>query len=400
MPLQIVRDDITRMSVDAIVNATNPRLIGEGGVDRAIHVAAGEKLLKKCKKIGSCETGQVVLTRGYDLPAKYIIHTVGPVYQDGWHGEEEQLRSCFRNSMKMAARKRCRTLAIPLISTGTYGYPRDQVMQIAIQEISRFLMKMDMMIYLVVFDRASTMISQKLFPDIMEYINERYVEEHSFIRNSQQLPYSQSPLPSPRDSDSIDSKYLKEPMAWETARKQNRNEQFSTNGDIDNRWEPTNEGYGSRQNPRYRYRKGSETVGERHSGPRMGAPVGSSSSRSLDDMIREMDESFSQMLLRKIDEKGMTDAECYIKANIDRKLFSKIRKNPLYKPSKPTAIAFAIALELNLNESREMLMKAGYALSHSNKFDIIIEYFISNGIYNIFEINEALFEFDQSLLGG
>ena len=333
MPLQIIRQDITKMQVDAIVNAANESLLGGGGVDGAIHRAAGKGLLAECRRLGGCKTGKAKLTNGYDLPAKYVIHTVGPVYSDGKHGEKLLLESCYRESLALALTYQCESVAFPLISSGAYGYPKDQALKVAIDVISDFLLKNEMTVYIVIFDKAAYTISEKLFTDIAEYIDDKYVDEHTERRREYVRAYRAMQSVAPVE-------------ACECA-----------------------------------------------------SAVTPFVSADLDKKLREIDESFSQMLLRKIDEKGMTDTECYKKANINRKLFSKIRSDMHYKPSKPTAIAFAVSLELSLAETEDMLKKAGFVLSHSNKFDLIIEYFISNGNYNIFEINEALFAFDQSLLG-
>ena len=337
MPLEIVRNDITKMTVDAIVNAANESLLGGGGVDGAIHYAAGPELLAECKTLGGCKTGKAKITGAYNLPAKYVIHTVGPIYEDGRHGEKDLLESCYRESLALAKEHNCETVAFPLISSGVYGYPKDQALKVAIDVISDFLLENEMKVYIVIFDKAAYKISEKLFSDIAEYIDDNYVDEHTDYRRER------SRMNYPCQSVMIDSA---QPEFLDLC-------EFKAMATEDD----------------------------------------------LDERIKQIDESFSQMLLRKIDEKGMTDAECYKKANIDRKLFSKIRSDVHYKPSKPTAIAFAISLELTLSETEDMLKKAGFALSHSNKFDIIIEYFISKGNYNIFEINEALFAFDQSLLG-
>ena len=337
MPLEIVRNDITKITVDAIVNAANESLLGGGGVDGAIHYAAGPKLLAECKTLGGCKTGKAKITGGYNLPAKYVIHTVGPIYEDGKHGEKALLESCYRESLDLAKEYNCETVAFPLISSGVYGYPKDQALKVATQVIGDFLLKNEMKVYIVIFDKAAYKISEKLFSDIAEYIDDNYVDKHTDYRRGR------SRMNYPCQSVMIGSAQPKYFDLCEC--------KAMAPGD------------------------------------------------DLDAKLKQIDESFSQMLLRKIDEKGMTDAECYKKANIDRKLFSKIRGDVHYKPSKPTAIAFAISLELTLSETEDMLKKAGFALSHSNKFDIIIEYFISKGIFDIFEINEVLFAFDQSLLG-
>ncbi|MDO4565089.1 MAG: O-acetyl-ADP-ribose deacetylase [Clostridia bacterium] len=335
MPLQIVRNDITKMKVDAIVNAANSSLLGGGGVDGAIHRAAGPKLLEECKGLHGCEIGSAKITKGYNLPCKYVIHAVGPIWQGGSFGEREKLVSCYKTALKLAKEHDCESVAFPLISSGAYGYPKDKALKVAIETISDFLFENDMTVYIAVFDRSAYRISEKLFSDIEEYIDDNYVDLHTHIKAElRRIP----PLAELEASEAIRSREVPYSAKLTTM-------------------------------------------------------------PSLDDAVRRLDESFSEMLLRKIDESGMTDAQCYKKANIDRKLFSKIRSDKLYKPSKPTAIAFAIALELSLTETKDMLMKAGFALSHSSKFDVIIEYFIEHGNYNIFEINEALFAFDQSLLG-
>ncbi len=363
MPLVLVRNDITKMNVDAIVNAAKPTLLGGGGVDGAIHRAAGPELLAECRTLGGCERGQAKITGAYRLPCKYVIHTVGPVYEGGNHGESQVLASCYRSAMALAREYHCETVAFPLISAGVYGYPKDQALRIAVNVLSETMFETDMTVYIVVYGHDSLETGRKLFTDVAEYIDDNYVSAHTDIR----------------DRWGIRRLINRLEEAPDRIQESEKDESCKASAFFDS--EPTQKLFSARDR------------GQLLESPAAAMPL------SLDDALRQMDESFTQMLLRKIDEKGMTDAACYKKANIDRKLFSKIRGDIHYKPSKATVLAFAIALELPLSETREMLTKAGYALSHSNKFDIIVEYFIQKGNYNIFEINEALFAFDQSLLG-
>ena len=341
MPLEIIRNDITKMAVDAIVNAAKESLLGGGGVDGCIHSAAGPELLAECRTLGGCKTGDAKITKAYRLPCKYVIHTVGPVWNGGQYGEKEKLISCYRTSLALAKEHKCETVAFPLISSGIYGYPKDQALRVAVDTIGEFLMENDMTVYIVIFDRAAYQISGKLFADIAEYIDDHYVDEHT---DSQR----------------------------EHLRRLNRLGKKSM-------------------------------VCEDEAPDFMAAPCApmamSIAGGSLDDMLGELDAGFSETLLKLIDRTGKKDSEIYKKANVDRKLFSKIRNNPDYKPSKATAIAFAIALELDLEETRDFIARAGFALSRSSKFDVIIEYFIKQKNYDVFAINEALFAFDQSLLG-
>ena len=328
MPLIIVRNDITKMPVDAIVNAAKESLLGGGGVDGCIHRAAGPELLAECRRLGGCKTGDAKITKAYLLPCRYVIHTVGPVWRGGGHGEREQLASCYQTSLALAQAHNCETVAFPLISSGIFGYPKDQALRVAADTIGEFLLGSDMTVYLVIFDRKAYQISGKLFADIAAYIDDHYVDAHTDFRRERM-----------RRIGLVESRML---TAYEDA------------------------------------------------------PMAAS---GLDEALAHLDTGFSETLLKLIDRSGKKDAEVYKKANVDRKLFSKIRNNPGYKPSKSTAIAFAIALELNLDETRDLIARAGYALSASSKFDVIIEYFIGREKYDIFEINEALFAFDQSLLG-
>ncbi len=327
MPLEIVRNDITKMKTDAIVNAANSSLKMGGGVCGAIFNAAGARALQEaCDQIGFCAVGGAVYTEAFSLDAKYIIHTVGPVWQGGGNDEEVLLQNSYRNSLEIAHSLGCDSISFPLISTGIFGYPKEPALQIAISAIESFLMVYEMHVYLVVFDKQSFKISETLYRSIVAFIDENEVS-------------------------ALEKKGT-------------------------------------------RYRKKSDLEPTLYS---VEAEVKVES--SLNDIFKDMNESFSQRLLRFIDEKKMTDTETYKKANIDRKLFSKIRNNTEYTPLKKTIIAFAVALELDLTETEDLLEKAGYRLSRSHKFDLIILYFIEQKNYNIYEINEALFAFDQTLLG-
>ena len=341
MPLQIIRQDITKMRVDAIVNTTNEEMIGYSGVDLAIHTIAGAELDAECAKLAPLGLGQAKLSGAYGLPCKYVIHTSGPVWRGGLVGESIILRSCYIESLKLAVKSGCRSIAFPLISSGVYGYPKDQVLKFAIQTITEFLFAHELTVYLCVFDKESYSFSQKLFSDIQEFINDEYVDEHdedfyeAFDGSIDEMPMA---------------KCIHAPMCADAMMPRKRE-------------------------------------------------TSSAAGKSLREYMKQMDRSFQEMLFDLIDESGMTDVECYKKANVDKRTFSKIKSNKDYKPSKQTVIAFAISLQLDMDTTQELLATAGFTLSKSKVFDQIIRYFIHHGNYNIFEINEALFEFDQQLLG-
>ena len=340
MPLQIIRQDITKMQVDAIVNTTNEEMVGYSGVDLAVHTLAGKELDEACAKLAPLGLGQAKITQGYNLPVQYIIHTSGPTWRGGLAGESVILKSCYIESLKLAVAHKCSTVAFPLISAGVYQYPKDQVLKFAIQTITEFLLDHELTVYICVYDKDSYSFSQKLFSDIKAFINDEYVDEH--------------------DEDFYDDLEICSAVLYEEAEL---------------------------------------IIKERK---KMSASVMPSvADTSLEEYLKAMDKSFAYKLFDWIDERGMTDVECYKKANVDKRIFSKIKSNPgTYKPTKQTAVAFAIALELNLDETQDLLSSAGLTLSRGLVFDKIIRYFIQKEIYDIFAINEALFEFDQPLLGG
>ena len=335
MPFEIIRQDITNMKTDAIVNPTNNELKPTGGVCGAIFEKAGYEILeKKCKKIGYLETTEAVITKGYNLDCKYIIHTVGPIWDNAKSDNATLLYNTYTNCLKLAKSKKCNSIAFPLISSGNFGYPKDKALDIATNAIKNFLLENDMLIYLVVFDRESFKINKDLFDSITQYIDDNYVEFNKYKFR-------------PNTPESLDD------LSISILENVNRKSSIYKIESVD---------------------------------------------KNLLDALSKAEDTFSQYLLKLKNSSGMTDAQVYKKANIDRRLFSKIRNNKDYTPSKPTVLSLAIALELNLDKTNDLLRKAGFALSHSNKFDIIIEYFISNQIYDIYKINETLFSFDQNIL--
>lgn len=332
------------MNCDAIVNSTNSTLVGTGGADAEIHRIGGAKLDAACARLGMCPVGEARITKGYGLPCRYVIHTAGPIWDGGAGAAAESLRACYRSSLLLAKQRKCKSVALPLIGVNVLGVPRTVAMRTAVAVIGEFLLSNDMDIYLVVFGPEEFGLSERLFPNVQSYIDDHYAASRR--ESGQTIRFRFHAHGRAQQSSFAASEASVPADTFEESRR---------------------------------------------------------ASMSMADTERfiasQLDESFSQMVLRKIDEKGMKETECYKRANLDRKLFSKLRGNPQYRPSKTTAIALGIALELPLDEMRELLSKAGYALSHSSKFDLIVEFFLRNGNYNIFEINEALFAFDQNLLG-
>ena len=349
MPFEIVRNDITNMQVDAIVNSANPRPVVGLGTDSSIHEKAGPELLAARKKIGPIAMGQAAITPAFRLYAKYVIHTVGPVWDGGSYGEESLLRSCYDRSLKLALEYDCKSIAFPLIATNNYGFPKDKALQIAVAAFSEFLLEHEMQIYLVVFDRGAYKLSEKLVSSIASYIDDHYVQ------------------------------------AWEEAtygiEKESR--RYSTRHRRD----------------RDLFRKSSVCEDAAPCAPMSMPMEAKPKPASLKDLLSQADAGFTETLLKLIDKTGKKDSEIYKKANLSKQHFSKIKNNPNYHPTKQTAIALALALELDLEQTKDFIGRAGYALSNSSKFDLIIRYFIEQGKYNVVEINIALYEFDQSLLG-
>ena len=358
MPFEIVRNDITNMEVDTIVNAANPRPIIGYGVDSGVHKKAGDQLLVARKKIGDIAFGEAAITPAFNLSAKYVIHAVSPIWQDGKKNEAQLLENCYVNSLQLALEHKCESIAFPLLSAGNHGFPKDLALQTAINVFSKFLMKHEMQIYLVVFGKQSFALFEKLFHSVQSYIDETYIQEKSLEEYG---------VTNKRDVRELELLQLREAMS-------------------------------RRRKAELEYNILADEVCEESTEYEALAPT--AAPRKLEDLMKEIDETFSEALIRLIDQKGLKDPEVYKKANIDRKFFNKIKNNKHYKPSKSTCVAFAIALELNLDETRDLIGKAGYALTHSSKFDIIIEYFILEGNYNTFEINEVLFTFEQPLIGG
>lgn len=361
MPFKIIRNDITKMQVDAIVNTANAEPMYSSGLDAAVYEAAGvEKLLEVRRRIGRMEEGEAAITKGFALPAKYIIHAVSPVYYDGTKGEADKLRACYENSLTLAKKHHCKSIAFPLIATGNFGYPKEQGLELALQVIHNFLLTHEMMVYLVLFDKESVRLSGQIFEEIETYIDENYVEE----RTRQEYGFHASRREAGRvrlQEDCREGRVDAERSA-EYYRISAPVPQMSVCADKSDRVD-------------------SESLAKKE--------------RKLESLVFQIGETFQERLLRLIDEKGLTDVQTYKKAGKDKKLFHKIRTNKNYQPSKHTVLAFALALELSLDETKDLLASAGFAFSPSNRFDLIIQYVIEQGLYDLYKIDCILYDFGE-----
>ncbi len=354
MPFQIIRNDITKVKADAIVNTANPKPRIGRGTDSAIYAAAGEEqLLAARKKIGDIAPGQAVSTDAFALSAKYIIHTVGPSWFDGSHGERDVLRSCYEESLNLAAELKCKSIAFPMIATGVYGFPKDEALNIALSTIGKFLLTHEMKVILVVFDRKALELSEKLVGGIEQYIDEHAAD---LLRKAE-----------------YGGEYTSDIRRRRLAQLERAEELYDLKESDE------------------------DEVADEATSPITGLP--DVAGKSLDDILGGAGETFQQRLFQLIDERGLDDVTVYKKANIDRKVFSRIRCKADYKPKKKTAVAFAIALELDLPTTLDLLSRAGMAFSPSDGFDLIVSYFITNKNYDIYEINAALFKYGQPVLG-
>lgn len=344
MPLVLTRDDVSRVDAEAVVNAANEHLSVGGGVCGAIFEAAGRRELESaCKQLGGCPTGSAVVTPGFGLKARWIIHAVGPIWRGGSWGEDALLRSAYRSALERASELGVRSVALPLISTGIFGFPIDRALAIATSEISAFLDRVqDVEVRLVVFDRAAFAACLADYGEVAACVDEEYVDAR-------------------RGHDRMGDLRLSMPACGAAA--------DVISGDA----APGGSCFGSAR------------------------PI--ADERELKDLLVHLDTSFSQAVLSLIDERGLTDAAVYKKANLSRQVFSKLRKDDGYRPAKPTAVALAIALELDMDQTRELLQRAGYALSTASTFDAIVRYYIERHSYDIVAINQMLFAFDQPLLG-
>lgn len=372
MPFQIVRNDITKMHVDAIVNTANPMPGYGAGIDTAVYEAAGVKeLLAKRHGIGMIECGHSVITEGYKLPAKYIIHTVGIAWRGGSYGEENVIRNCYRSVFQVALENDIESLAIPLLASGSYGFPKGIALRIALSEIEAFMLVHDLELYLVVFDEKSFSLSSELYGDIDEYINDNYVEEKTVeeylspchVRDERPL------LSAPSFAGGAATHSFKRDYSEKKRRRKEAAKEAEVYTDFEE---------------------------EDACDMICAAPM---AAKSLDDVVKNLDKTFMELVFSFADKKGMTDVEVQKKANLDRKTFSKLKCGTTKNPSKSTALALAVALELSLDDTKDLLSRAGLALSPCSKQDVIVQYFIVREVYDIFEINVALFEHGEQLLG-
>lgn len=356
MPLKIIRNDITKVQADAIVNTANPHPVIGRGTDSAVYEAAGrELLLEERKKIGDIAEGNAALTPAFGLNAKYIIHTVSPIWYDGNHLETYLLSSCYRQSLELAAEHGCESIAFPLLAAGSNAFPNDIALKTALDTIQDFLMDHEMDVSLVVLDRSAYELSSRIFHDVASYI-----EEHQAAKVFER-EYASSWREEMEDTQNL------LPAAPSIARP-----------------------------PEHLEKKPQAKAGALPGAKKPRKPSVSGWMESI--RLPKKEQTFQVRLLKLIDESGETDPQIYKRANIDRKLFAKIRKDENYRPSRKTVIALALALQLSMDDAVDLLSRAGFALSPASTFDLIIRYCFENRVYNIIEVNSILFGFDQETL--
>lgn len=340
MPFTIVKKNITKIRCDAIVNPTNEDLIPLGGADAEIHQVAGKELDEMCRSIGKLGVGKAKITPAYRLPCKYVIHTVGPRWRGGGYYEKELLQSCYQEALKIAKGTKCKSVAFPLISSGLHGYPKNEVLKVALSVIKEFLYENDMRVYLVLFDKEEYALNEKTVQEIAEYIKEEYEE----IREDD-LPFETYCIEKSLSPCGFEERLESAKRLIAYSRKKFVSDYLS-----------------------------------------------------CENIFEDMYDGFALSLMQLIDAKGMGDVECYKKANVSRQTWYKILNDPNYKPNKKTILSFAIALELDIEETQKLLATAGFVLSKSSKFDLIIMYCIKKEIYDVFEIDSILFQYDQETL--
>lgn len=375
MSFKIVRNDIVKMQTEAIVNPANSQVAVGTGCDQAVYAAAGyDELLRYRKEhIGAVEKGEVFLTPGFRLPAKYIIHAVSPMYEGGGKGEEDKLRSCYRKSLALAKEHHIKSIAFPLLSTGGFGYPKEEGMRIALDEIYEFLFDHDMDIYLVVFDTKSVMLGEKLYPDLEAYIDHHYVLEKR--EEEYQDKYFGSVMP----KDAGYGKHVRERNAMER-RLKNKNPRMAS-------------ALPRMEAPLRQMPLEEDSIGESSESYESYEEDFDELKRKLDERKAHLADTFSEYLLYLIAEKGMTNVEVYKRAIVDKKLFAKIKNDPTYHPQKLTCLCLCIGAKLNLDETKDLLARAGYALSPCDMRDVIFSYFIENEIYDMIELDIQLEEY-------
>ncbi len=403
MPFKIVRNDITKMNTEAIVNTANEYVEVGPGCDRAVYEAAGREALLAYRRehVGIVREGEAFLTPGFHLPAKYIIHAVSPLYVDGNHGEEALLRSCYRRSLSLAAENGIRSVAFPLISTGGFGYPKEEGMRIAVDEIHAFLLKSEMLIYLVVFDDKAVRMGRNIDPELEAYIDRNYVEKKraeeyrdEFFTSSGSRPDAERPYrpaalwQSPSDVEPPGAVGYR--PAEKTEKPLPLHENVRPLTFHKEAYPDSEEAYPERKDellPSGEFLMDSEdelAVFDEDAFEEM--------ERKLGERIAHMSDTFPEYLFYLIDKKGMQNSDVYKRAIVDKKVFSKIKNNPDYHPQKLTALCLCVGAKLTIDETRDLLARAGYALSPCDKTDIIFSYFIENGIYDMIDLDIQLEE--------